>query len=59
MKNRKQLNISLGWYKNNPLNILRVSIGEVIEDVPSGWLSIVLFQVVIGKLEFSIMVDTQ
>jgi hypothetical protein len=59
MKNRKQLNISLGWYKNNPLNILRISIGEVIEDVPSGWLSIVLFQVVIGKLEFSIMVDTQ
>jgi hypothetical protein len=59
MKNRKQLNISLGWYKNNPLNILRISIGEVIEDVPSGWLSIVLFQVVIGKLEFSIMVDKQ
>jgi hypothetical protein len=59
MKNRKQLNISLGWYKNNPLNILRVSIGEIIEDVPSGWLSIVLFQVVIGKLEFSIMVDKQ
>jgi len=57
MENKVKLNFTMGWYKDNPLNILKVSFGEVIQDVPSGWLCIVLFQIVLGKLEIALCID--
>jgi len=62
MTNKVKLNFTTGWYKDNPLNILKISFGEVIRDAPSGWLCssgwfcIVLFQIVIGKLEISLCI---
>jgi len=60
MNNMKKYKITFnaGWYKDNPLNILKVSFGEVIPDHPvTEWITIVLIQIVIGKFEVALCVD--
>lgn len=57
MRKRYNINFTVGWYKDNPLNILKVSLGEVIPDHPDGRITIVLIQIVIGKLEIALCLD--
>lgn len=55
-KNHK-LNLSVGWYKGNPIVGLKVEVFSVIEDYPKGWISIILFGISIGKFELALLLN--
>jgi len=59
MKNRGKINFVVGWFRADPLNVIRLSLGEVIQDYPSGGVSIVLFQIVLGKLVIALCIDKE
>ena len=38
-----------GWFKGNPPAGILIKVGEVVEDFPTGWLSITIIGIQVGK----------
>lgn len=43
-----------GWFKGNPPAGLLIKFGEVVEDYPKGWASIMLLGVQVGKFSAAV-----